>query len=310
MKKIIITGITGMIGTALSDYLKGLGYEVSGISRATSDARQKNYQHFLGDVLDNDFLKKTWRSFRPDIVFHLAAQAYNGESYRAEDSTYLINIQGTRNVLNVCRDYSPNARLIPACSSAAYGFTDKQPITEDAQLRPITPYGVTKATCEMMFLQYMHNYSMDVVIPRLFITLGVNHPPYTLVQNLARQFAAYTISGKEPLIHVGNLTTLRDYVDSYDVVRALYVLMDNGDNGGVYNVCGQFGYSAREIVEIFEMESGIKAELVHDKALLRPSDEPVLVGDNSRLKNLGWHKKKSISESIHEIYENWILRLT
>ena len=184
MKKVLITGITGMIGKHLAKSLHQKGYEVAGLSRATSASRylieKPFYKHFQGDILDEKFLRNVWKSWQPDLVYHLAAQAYNGESWNAEDTTYLLNIKGSRNVFETCREYSPKARIIPACSSAEYGFVpeDMIPINEDiTPLKPITPYGVSKAAMEMMARQFHLNFGMDVVLPRLFIHVGPDHHP-------------------------------------------------------------------------------------------------------------------------------------
>ena len=123
--RVLITGITGMIGTHLAATLAKNGCEIAGISRATSASRHniqpKPYVEYLGDILDRSFLKSVWQSWQPELIYHLAAQAYNGASWEAEESTYAVNIEGSKNVLQTCRDFSPDARIIPACSSAAYG---------------------------------------------------------------------------------------------------------------------------------------------------------------------------------------------
>jgi GDP-4-dehydro-6-deoxy-D-mannose reductase len=197
MKKVLITGVTGMIGKHLAKLLYEKDYEVAGISRATSSARYKGdksfYKHYQGDIMDVKFLRSVWKEWKPDLVYHLAAQAYNGESWKAEDTTYQLNIQGSRNVFETCLEFSPKARIIPACSSDEYGFVPDEmiPIDEDkTPLQPITPYGVSKAAMEMMARQFPLNYGLDVVLPRLFIHVGPDHPPVTALQNFARQLAS------------------------------------------------------------------------------------------------------------------------
>src|SRR5687767_3380002 len=154
--KVLITGVTGMIGSHLAELLHVKGWAVAGVSRATSASRWGSaapktgaaYKHYTGDILDTRFLEKVWRDWQPQCVYHLAAQAYNGTSWDAEDTTYLLNVRGSRNVFHACRTLSPKARLIPACSSAEYGFVppEQMPINEDrTPLRPVTPYGVSKA---------------------------------------------------------------------------------------------------------------------------------------------------------------------
>jgi GDP-4-dehydro-6-deoxy-D-mannose reductase len=307
MKRILITGISGMIGTALSKQLERSGYEVSGISRDSSIARDRGLHHYLGDILDVSFLKKVMLDYQPHVVFHLAAQAFNGSSWDKEDTTYLINIQGSRNVFEACRDYT-NARVIPACSSAEYGIVDKQPISEDEPLRPITPYGVSKACMEMMGRQFSLNYNMDFVFPRLFIHVGTGHPPATLIQNLAKQYASCASSGINR-VFAGNLSTKRDYVDVEDGVRALELIMESGGRNEVYNVCSRKGYSGHDVVKILNRISGIDPVIVESNNLLRPSDEASLIGSPYNINKLGWSASIPFEDTIEKVYNDWRERL-
>jgi len=316
-KKVLITGITGMIGSHLADLLVNEGYNVAGISRATSAARLQlkkyTWKHYAGDILDTRFLEKVWTEFQPDWVFHLAAQAYNGESWIAEDTTYALNITGTRNVLNACRWYSPNARIIPACSSAEYGIVPEAmiPIHEDVTpLRPITPYGVSKVCTEIMARQFHLNYGLDVILPRLFIHVGPDHPPVTAVQNFARQLAAIALDKQNPVVRVGNLDTARDFVDVRDGVKALRILAQKGVNGEVYNICSGKAYTIRRCLEMLIDISGLTVKVEHDVTLNRPSDESLLLGSTEKLQALGWKVKIPFQQTLKDVYQNWIERLS
>lgn len=317
MKRVLITGITGMIGKHLADLLVKEGCKVAGISRATSAARYIReipaYKHYMGDILDTKFLVRVWKDWEPEVVFHFAAQAYNGLSWEAENTTYALNITGARNVFDVCRSFSPNARIIPACSSAEYGFVseDKQPIVEDiTPLRPITPYGVSKACMEMMARQFHFNYKMDIILPRLFIQVGPDHPPSTALQTFAMQLAALKLGKQPPQIRVGNLDSSRDFVDVRDGVRALWILAQEGKSGEAYNVCTGQAPSIRQALEMLIQISGVEAEIVHDPSRLRPSDEAVLVGDTRKLKALGWEPEIPFEQTLTDIYNNWLDRLS
>jgi len=315
--RVLITGITGMIGKHLATLLAEEGCDVAGISRATSAARYVResmpFRHYLGDILDTSFLKRVWEDWRPELVYHLAAQAYNGQSWDAEDTTYALNITGSRNVLNACRWYSPEARLIPACSSAEYGFVPENmiPIKEDiTPLKPITPYGVSKACLEMMSRQYHLNYDMDIVMPRLFIHVGPDHPPVTAVQNFARQLAAIKLGQQEPVMKVGNIESSRDFVDVRDGVRALWLLGQKGESGEVYNLCTGKALGIRESLDMLIEISGVHVDIQQDKQLLRPSDERVLLGDPSKLQELGWRCEIRFQKTLEDIYANWVERLS
>ena len=314
--RILITGITGMIGKHLAELLVQLGHDLAGISRATSALRylqgKSAYRHYAGDILDTAFLAKVWTDFKPELVYHLAAQAYNGESWVAEDTTYALNIKGSRNVLNACKWYSPKARVMPACSSAEYGIVPEEmiPIQEDiTPLRPITPYGVSKVCTEMMARQFHFNYGLDVVLPRLFIHVGPDHPPVTAVQNFARQIAAITLEKQEPIVHVGNLDSARDFVDVRDGVKALWLLAEKGLSGEVYNICSGKAFTMRQCLDMLIEISGLTVKIEHDSSLNRPSDEAMLLGSTAKLEELGWQAKIPFQQTLKDVYQNWIDRL-
>lgn len=316
LMKALITGVTGMIGKHLANVILENGCEVAGISRATSASRYVRevppYKHYTGDILDSAFLARVWHEVKPDVVYHLAAQAYNGASWEAEETTYALNVTGTRNVLTACREYSPKARLIPACSSAEYGFVpdDMIPIKEDSTpLRPITPYGVSKATTEMMARQFHLNYDLDVVLPRLFIHVGPDHPPATALQAFAMQLAKIKLGQQDPVMRVGNLSASRDFVDVRDGVRALAILAEQGASGQVYNVCSGQEWSIQQCLDMLIEIGGVEVDVQQDPALFRPSDEKVLLGDPSKLKALGWEPKIPFRQTLQDIFDNWMGRL-
>jgi GDP-4-dehydro-6-deoxy-D-mannose reductase len=306
MSKILITGITGMIGSHLAAYLKK-GHEVNGISRSTSDSGFANREHYMGDILDRSFLEKVFEEYRPDIVYHLAAQAFNGDSYKYEDTTYLINIQGTRNVLDACMEYTPHARFIPACSSAEYGIVRNQPIKETESLNPITPYGVTKACVEMMCRQYESNYGLNLIVPRIFITVGIGHPPSTVIQSLCMQFAKVKL-GLQDKIFVGRVDKYRDYISVEDCVRALGILGAINDHG-TYNICSGYESSVVEIIGMLRNISGVDVNFVSDTKKYRFSDEDHLCGDNTKIQEL-CHIYPIYDLLLENIYKDWLKRLS
>jgi GDP-4-dehydro-6-deoxy-D-mannose reductase len=315
--RVLITGITGMIGKHVANLLLENDCDVAGISRATSTARyvreKTAYRHYLGDILDTNFLARVWKEWKPELVYHFAAQAYNGESWEAEDTTYELNVTGSRNVLGVCKQHSPDARVIPACSSAEYGFVlaNMIPIREDVTpLRPITPYGVSKACLEMMSRQHHLNYSMDIVIPRLFIHVGPDHPPVTALQNFAMQLAAIKLGQQDPVVKVGNLDSSRDFIDVRDGAKALGLLAEKGQSGEVYNLCSGKAWTMRDSLNMLIEISGLDVEIEQDRKLLRPSDEMVLLGDPSKIESLGWKAKIPFRQTLEDIFNNWLERLS
>ena len=303
-----------MIGSQVARLASSQGHETYGIARFSAASRMAVLQDkniFRCDILDRGALESVVDKIKPDLVIHLAAQAYNGISWEMEDITHLTNYTGTLNVLKACRRLVPEAKVVLAGSSAAYGDVKPEdtPLQEARPLRPITPYGVTKAATEALGYQYCKNYGMAVFLPRLFIHVGTGHPPATAIQNFARQLALISRALAAPTVRVGNLTTARDFVDARDGARAVLLLAEKGTPGDPINVCTGTAHRISQILEILIEISGQKVEILPDPQLMRPSDEPLLLGDNTKLKALGWSPSYSMKETLTRVYEDWVSRI-
>src|SRR5438477_2936629 len=163
--KVLITGITGMIGTQYAAATRNAGWDTYGVARNSASSRlaaTQDHNVFRCDILDYAALEEVFQIVRPDAVIHLAAQAFNGTSWKMEWSTHQANYFGTMNVLRVCRFLSPGAKIMIACSSAEYGPVrpDECPLIEERPLHPTSPYGVSKLATEALAHQYFHNYGL------------------------------------------------------------------------------------------------------------------------------------------------------
>ena len=308
--KTLITGITGMIGTHVWAATKARGWPTWGIARNSASSRlaaTPDPSIIRCDVLDGDALESVFQRVQPDLVVHLAAQAFNGTSWQDEDITHLTNYLGTRNVLRATRRYCPKGAVLLACSSAEYGdvVPEDCPLKEDRPLRPVSPYGVTKVATEALGLQHHRNYGLRVFLPRLFIHVGTGHPPATAIQNFARQLSLIAKGRAEPILRVGNLATARDFIDVRDGVDAMMLLLEKGIPGQPVNVCTGKSFRIRDILEMLIEISGTKVEIREEPSLLRPSDEPLLLGDNARLRALGWVQRHSMRETLETVFRDW-----
>jgi GDP-4-dehydro-6-deoxy-D-mannose reductase len=303
-----------MIGSHFALAAKDKGWPLVGIARNSAASRleaepEKHIKRV--DILDREALEDVFLSFNPELVIHLAAQAFNGISWKTEESTHITNFQGTVNVLRSCRKITPNAKVIIACSSAEYGDVKPEdcPLVENRLLRPITPYGVTKVANENLGYQYFANYGMKVYLPRLFIHVGTGHPPATAIQNFARQLALIKKGRLKPTVNVGNLDSARDFIDVRDGVAGMMLMVENGIPGDPINICTGKAHKISRILEMLIEISGLKIEIVKNSSLLRPSDEPLLLGDNSKLLALGWKQQYTISQTLKDVYNDWLNRI-
>ena len=312
--KVLITGITGMAGGEFAKAYKERGCEVVGIARNSAPARMyedKRKDVIRCDLLDRDQVEKVVREVEPDLVIHMAAQAFNGWSWDCETLTHETNFFGSLNLIRAVKKMSKPAKMLLACTSAEYGaFSPEEcPLKEDRNLRPLTPYGVSKVAMEMLAHQYIANYGLKIYLPRMFIHVGTGHPPATAIQNFARQLAMIKQGKMEPIIHVGDLSTYRDFIDVRDGVSGMMLLADSDMVGVPVNICTGKGHKIEDILHKLIKIAEVNVDIVQDKRFMRGSDEKVLVGDNSRLKSLGWQQKYCIEETLQAVFNDWMRRV-
>ncbi len=312
--KVLVLGGTGMVGSHFMKSYKDEGAEVWGIARNSASSRMAAIQDssiIRCDILERDALMRIMKDKKPDVVIHMAAQAFNGDSWNLEYMTHETNYIGTLNVLYCVREAAPEAKVLLACSSAEYGDIKEEdcPLHEDRLLKPHTPYGVSKAGVENLGRQHALNYGMKIYLPRMFIHVGTGHPPATAIQNFARQLALIKAGKIEPKIHVGNLSTYRDYIDVRDGVKAMRLLLDKGNPGEPYNICNGKAYKIQEILDMLIEISGTETEVVSDKGLFRVADEPLLLGDPSKIKALGYERGYTMEETLKDVFRDWEERI-
>jgi GDP-4-dehydro-6-deoxy-D-mannose reductase len=143
----------------------------------------------------------------------------------------------------------------------------------------------------------------------MFIHVGTGHPPATAIQNFARQLALICRGRLEPVLRVGNLDSARDFIDVRDGVEAMMLLLDKGQPGVPINICTGTAHSIRDTLDQLIALSGLQVAVVPDPQLFRPTDEPLLLGDNSKLKALGWAQRNTFRQTLQAVYEDWLARV-
>lgn len=312
--RVLITGVTGLIGSHLAEFLVGQpGVEVFGLKRwrsptANLAALEGRITLLEGDVEDPYSVFAALERAAPDRVFHLAAQSYPSESWTAPVATMNTNVNGTIHVLEGVRQRAPNAQVLIACSSAEYGLIkpDEVPIAESRPLRPISPYGVSKVAQELLGLQYHLSFGMRVYLARFFNQVGTRQGDRCSIQTFARQIAEIEAHGGSGALDHGNLSPYRDFLDVKDCVRAIWALLDRGKPGVPYNVCSGRARSMREILDQLVALSPAEVNPRVDPARLRPVDEPVLEGDRRRLSaDTGWEPRVPLAQTLAEVLDYW-----
>jgi len=314
MKKVLITGMTGMIGRHFDQACQQAGWQTFGIARNSSASRlaDEPLQGLYGcDVTDRDSLAKIFEQHHFDVVAHFAAQAFNSLSWEQPWYTHQVNVFGTLNVLECVKKYCPKAKVLLACSSAEYGLTKVSDglLSENRELKPVSPYGVSKVATEHLGYQYFLNYGLQVYLPRLFIHVGTGHPPATAIQNFARQIARIKKGVQKPVMTVGNLDSSRDFIDVRDGVAAMMRLLESDLVGQPVNVATGKAHSIRYVLDTLLKLADIAVDVQESTELLRPSDEEILLGDNSKLLGLGWTQQHSFEDTLKAVLSDWMSRV-
>ena len=232
-------------------------------------------------------------------------------SWKLPSETITTNIVGTVNIFEAVRRAKFSPRILVACSSEEYGYVepDEVPITEDNPLRPLSPYGVSKVGQDLLSYQYFKSYGLEVVRTRAFNHTGPRRGRVFVCSNFAIQIVEAQ-KGLRPHVNVGNLDAVRDFTDVRDTVRAYWLALEAAEAGEVYNICSGTGFSIREVLEKLIAASGADVEVVVEPDRLRPSDVPLLVGDNAKFaKQTGWHPQIPFDQTLSDILEYWRERI-
>ncbi len=312
MTRALITGITGFVGSHLSELLLSKGIEVYGTVRHRSNL--SNIKHILkdiklieADITDLASVRSALNTSKPDYVFHLAAQSYVPQSWSAPHHTLTNNILGTCNILEAIRDY-PDTIIHIAGSSEEYGFVKEEevPIKETNPLRPLSPYGVSKVACDLLSMQYFKSYGTKVIVTRAFNHSGPRRTDVFVDSNFAKQIVEIEKGLKEPIIYVGNLDAQRDFSDVRDIVKAYLLAVEKGIPGEVYNICSGKGIVIKEMLNKLIELGGVKVEIKQDPKRMRPSDVLVLRGDYNKFKKqTGWEPVIEYEQTLKDMLEYW-----
>lgn len=306
----LITGIAGFCGSYLAELLAGQGWRVAGLDVA-ADAGQRLGRLGLAvelhqsDLSDVAALAAIIDAVQPDQVYHLAALTNPAASYHA---LYEANVFGTIHLLQALAEAAPGARLLIAGSSAQYGPTrpHENPIGETQEFRPITQYAVTKATQDLLG-NMAAAAGQPVIRTRSFNIIGPRQSPQFVSAAFARQIAEIEQGRRPPVIEVGNLAAVRDFVDVRDVARAYGLALAAGRPGQVYNVCSGSGRSVQSLLDgllALSRAPSIEVRVVAER--MQPADVPAQVGSYARLAaDTGWQPSIPWQQTLRDLLDYW-----
>ncbi|MGA8710719.1 MAG: GDP-mannose 4,6-dehydratase [Thermoplasmata archaeon] len=307
--RVLITGGSGFIGRYLAGAAIDLGHEViatywaaSELDRMPVAAAGARWEPL--DLANGSQVDRLVETTHADAVFHLAAQAYPARAWKAPEETFDTNVLGTVRLFEALRRHPPREGIFLASSAAAYGRVDRLPTSEDAPLQPVNPYGVSKACQDMLSMQYSLNFGLRIIRGRLFITTGPGKTGDAL-NDFAQRVATVEREGRPGSLKVGNLDVRRDISDVRDVVRAIWTVFEKGEPLQPINIGAGQSFSIRTIAESLVRLARVPLAFEPDASLLRPTDEPEIRSDISRLRALGYSPSLPIERTIEDSLAYW-----
>tara|TARA_Y100000592_G_scaffold91377_1_gene151453 strand:+ start:13626 stop:14633 length:1008 start_codon:yes stop_codon:yes gene_type:complete len=322
MKKAYITGITGMVGSHLADFLlKNTDWHIYGLVRWND--KMDNIEHLMdrinmkdrielvyGDINDLSSLLTTFSETKPDYVFHLAAQSYPKTSFDSPLETLETNILGTAKVLDSIKHLNLKPVIHVCASSEVFGRVPKEflPIHEDVTFHPASPYAISKVGTDLVGRFYAEAYDMTVMTTRMFTHTGPRRGDVFAESTFAKQIAMIEAGLIPPIIKVGNLDSLRTWSDVRDAVRAYYLLVtENPIAGEYYNIGGSYTCSVRDMLNyLMSLSTRKDIVVVTDPDRLRPIDADLQVPDTKKFKNhTGWEPQITFEKTMTDLLNYW-----
>jgi len=249
---------------------------------------------------------------RPDLVYHLAAQAAVGRSWDDPKATLVNNVSAQANLLQAIVELGLRPRILIVGSADEYGLVQPEdlPIDEETPLRPMNPYAVSKIAQDYLGYQYHISHGLDIVRVRPFNHIGPRQGLGFVVADFCQQIAVIEAGLQEPVLRVGNLSAQRDFSDVRDVVRAYHLALTQGQSGQVYNIGSSRAYAIQEILDRLLSQSRVPVRVEPDPQRMRPSDVPVMVCDNNKLRaHTGWEPSYTLDHSLRDTLAYWRQRV-
>ena len=257
--RVLITGVTGFVGSHMAEFVLAQGAEVFGACRWRSN--RENLELLRGrlqlveaDLRDQTSVQEMIGKTKPDWIFHLAGQSQVMTSWHAPAETLQTNVIGQVHLLEAIRQRgAPFPRVLVVGSSEEYGLVPESelPVKEEHQLQPLSPYAVSKVAQDLLAYQYFRSYGIPCFRARAFNHDGPRRGEVFVTSAFAKQIAEIELGLREPTMLVGNLKARRDYTDVRDIVRGYWRLLEKGAPGEVYNLCSGKSHAIQEILDFF-----------------------------------------------------------
>ncbi|MDW3181177.1 GDP-mannose 4,6-dehydratase [Roseobacter sp.] len=321
-QKAFITGMTGMVGSHLLDFLlENTDWEIHGMLRWRSpldnlaahvdriNRKDRIFLHYA-DLRDTMSIDAAVKAAQPDYVFHLAAQSFPKTSFDAPLDTLDTNVQGTERLLGAIRKYAPDAVTHVCASSEVFGRVPKEklPIDEECTFHPASPYAISKVGTDLVGRYYAEAYDMTVMTTRMFTHTGPRRGDVFAESTFAKQIAMIEHNLLDPNVRTGNLDSLRTWADVRDAVRAYYMLVTKDPQpGAYYNIGGQYTCSVKDMLDtLLGMSTVQNIQVKTDPERLRPIDADLQVPNTAKFENhTGWKPEIPFETTMSDLLDYW-----
>ena len=322
MTKALITGITGMVGSHMYDFLfKNTDWELHGLLRWRSpldnirhtlsnfNDKKRSYLHY-GDLNDSLSIDNVIKSVKPKYIFHLAAQSFPRVSFDAPIETYNTNINGTQNLLDSVKKFCPESIVHVCSSSEVFGRVPKEfiPINEEVKFHPASPYAISKCGTDLIGRYFGEAFNICTIVTRMFTHTGPRRGDVFAESTFAKQIALAEAGFIEPIVKVGNLDSLRTIADVRDAVRAYHMAVTiNPKPGSYFNIGGNYSTTIRELLDdLIALSTCKDIKIEIDPERLRPIDADLQVPDIRKFKNhTGWEPEIPYKKTLEDLLNYW-----
>lgn len=311
MAKYLITGANGFCGRHIVNIIPK-NNDIYGISRNIPEELILEHPHVTYErlnLLDHSSIFEFLKNNTPNYIIHLAAESSVGLSWKGPINMLNNNIFSQINIFEALRELELyDTKIIIACSSEEYGLVKESnlPVNEKCEFNPLSAYAVSKISQDMLAYQYHMSYNMNIIRARCFNLIGPGQATYYALSSFAKQIADIEKGKQKKIICVGNLNTIRDYTDVESAMDAYCQIILKSKSGSVYNICSGKGECIRDLLNYLISLSNTDIKVITDSSRLRPSDLPIMIGDNMKIKNeIGWEPKIDIHKSLIDLLNYW-----
>ncbi len=302
MKVVFVTGCEGFVGSYLVRALRESLFKVEATCYPLLLPKEGTCKPL--DVLNPDMTKEALKESAPDVVFHLAAISSVSKSIRDPALTYDTNIMGTVNLLEAIKVLEKDVRFIFISTCEVYGEGGED-ITEDAPIALNNPYAVSKYAAELVCRDYARQ-GYDCVILRAFTHTGPGRARDFVLPHIAAQVAEIEKNKRPPLVELGNIDAIREFMNVADVVAAYMKAIDKCETGQIYNIATGRGYSIRDAIDIFKDKAKTPFEVKTQPSKIRPNDTARLIGSGEKFSKVtGWKPQYQFEKTIEDLLNYW-----